>query len=176
MSDLNLPLGAAIDLPALCKSDCSYRLTLPRTLFTRLQDSCAQVCSDAALSVHFYRDLQGLNTLEGTICITVELICERCLQPYRHTLNAAFKSTCDLAKVKSLKLEDKVDVVDLDDKGELAFYDYLEDCLLLELPLVPRHDNEDECGMQGNEWVYGADEMPPVENPFAALKDLQLKS
>ena len=67
MSELNLPLGAKIDLPALCRNDSNYRLTLPQSLFTRLADSCAGLRSDATLEVHFYRDLQGLNTLEGTI-------------------------------------------------------------------------------------------------------------
>ncbi|MBU3827036.1 MAG: DUF177 domain-containing protein [Candidatus Anaerobiospirillum merdipullorum] len=176
MSELNLPLGAKIDLPALCRNDSNYRLTLPQSLFTRLADSCAGLRSDATLEVHFYRDLQGLNTLEGTIAITIDLICERCLQPFSYELNAKFKSTCDLAKVKSLRLEDKLDVVDLAADGMLDFYNYLEDCLLLELPIVPRHADEADCGMKGDSWAYGADEIPAKENPFAVLKDLQRKS
>ncbi len=169
---LDLPLGRNIDLALLCKSDSSYSLTLPRALFSRLEQSCAGIKDDPRLEVHFYQDLQGLNTIEGSISVTLSLVCERCLQPFDLKVQSSFKSTCDLEKARSLRLEDKLDIVDLDENGQFALYDYLEDCLLLELPLVPRHEDEAQCGVKGQSWSFGHDSQEP-QNPFAQLKQLK---
>ncbi len=168
---VNLPLGAQIDVRALAKGGSSYHLTLPHSLFTRLNEACQQVLSDVSLEVQFYQDLQGLNTLEGDLSVQVELICERCLQPFALTLASHFKSTPDAAKVRSLRLEDKADVLDLNAEGLLDFYAYLEDCLLLELPFVPRHADEKDCAVKGESWSFGREDIAAA-SPFAALKGL----
>lgn len=170
MSDFNLPLSARVDFAELARNKVEYTLTLPKAMFERLEGSCKGLLSDADLTVRFYKDLQGLNTIEGTISIKVNLMCERCLQTFEHELKARFKSTCDYQKAKSLRIEDKLDFADLDEDGMFALYEYLEDCLLLELPSVPRHEDEEQCGIKGDNWTYG--EVPKAENPFAALKGM----
>lgn len=169
MRDFNLPLSEKVDFHVLAKNEADYSLILPKAMFTRLADSCNALVSDAVLKVHFFFDLQGLACIEGNIKMTVNLTCERCLQPFDEELEAEFLSTCDEEKARSLRLEEKYDLVELEADGLFNLYAYLEDCLMLELPFAPRHpEDSEECGLQGDDWSFG--EEIKEENPFAALK------
>ncbi len=174
MRDFNLPLAWQVDFHALAKAEADYTLTLPQAMFERLAQSCDAVLGDAALHVRFFYDLQGLACIEGTIKIKVRLTCERCLNQFEQELSSSFNSTCDISRARSLRLEDKLDLVELNPDGSFDLYDYLEDCLLLELPFAPRHPSEEDCAVKGEDWSFG--EVPAEENPFAGLREMWSQS
>ena len=64
---------------------------------------------------------------------------------------------------------------DLDEDGLFNLYAFIEDSLLLELPTVARHENEDECDVKGTSWTYKDESAEEALNPFAVLKDLKGK-
>lgn len=170
MRNFNLPLAEQVDFYALAKAEADYTLTLPQAMFERLAQSCDGLIGDASLHVRFFYDLQGLACIAGTIKMVVLLTCERCLQQFEQELSATFNSTCDISRAQSLRLEEKLDLVELNEDGSFNLYDYLEDCLLLELPFAPRHLKEEDCGIKGENWTFG--ETAAEENPFAGLKDM----
>ncbi len=166
-------LKRKVNFYKLCATDMRYELKIKKGLLERLQKACHGVGDAGSLSISFYHDLQGLATVSGEISIEVELICQRCLKPYRIALHSKFCSTPDEAKAKSLRLEDKLDFIELDEDGQFDALSYLEDCLLLELPLVCEHENEEECSLKGRDWVFEDSEEMAKASPFAALQGLK---
>ena len=104
-----------------------------------------------------------------------DLICERCGKPFSTKIIAPFCVTSDKEKAAELKIEDRLDIVDLDEDGLFNLYAFIEDTLLLELPTVARHENEDECDVKGTSWTYKDESAEEALNPFAVLKDLKGK-
>ena len=168
-------LPERIDLGRLAEQDAVYETKLNHEIMTRLADACEEIEESALVKLHFYKDLQGLSTLEGEISCKLKLICERCGKPFSTVINAPFCVTCDKEKALELKIEDRLDIIDLDEDGLFNLYAFIEDSILLELPTVARHENEDECDVKGSSWTYKDESDEEVLNPFAVLKDLKGK-
>ena len=168
-------LPERIDLGRLAEQDAVYETKLNHEIMMRLADACEEIEEPALVKLHFYKDLQGLSTLEGEISCKLKLICERCGKPFSTVINAPFCVTCDKEKALELKIEDRLDIIDLDEDGLFNLYAFIEDSLLLELPTVARHENEEECDVKGSSWTYKDESDEEVLNPFAVLKDLKGK-
>ena len=105
---------------------------------------------------------------------TVSLVCQRCLQPYAQPLSVqrSLRFVRDEDLAAQLDADSDEDVLAM--SRSLDLRELIEDELLLELPLVPRHE---ECP----EPLVHADEELPEEaqedkpNPFAALAALKGK-
>ena len=168
-------LPEKIDLERLSEQDAVYETKLNHEIMTRLSDACEEIEEPALVKLHFYKDLQGLCTLEGEISCKLKLICERCGKPFSTKIIAPFCVTSDKEKAAELKIEDRLDIVDLDEDGLFNLYAFIEDSLLLELPTVARHENGDECDVKGTSWTYKDESAEEALNPFAVLKDLKGK-
>ncbi len=171
-----MPFNDEVDFDKLCQTEAHYAVSLDPSHFTRLCEDTLKITTPIETDFKFYYDLQGLRTIEGTIGCGVRLMCERCNTPFDTRIESHFKSTCDEKKASTLRLLDKVDLVPLNEHGLFDLKDYLEDCLLLEIPLAPVHDDPAACGL-GEEYVHVFGELPEAEstNPFAVLKDLKGK-
>ena len=91
-------LPERIDLGRLAEQDAVYETKLNHEIMTRLADACEEIEEPALVKLHFYKDLQGLSTLEGEISCKLKLICERCGKPFSTVINAPFCVTCDKEK------------------------------------------------------------------------------
>jgi uncharacterized protein len=104
---------------------------------------------------------------------TALLTCQRCLQPVLAPLQLArwFRFARDEDEAASLDIDSEDDVLAL--PRALDLQELVEDELLLELPLVPRHDVCPQAlPMPSNEDVEAA-EQEERPNPFAALAALK---
>ncbi len=149
-----------------------YDTLIDPSFLTRLSEACVSVDEPARAKFNFFRDLQGLRTIEGEISCNVTMRCQRCGGDVKLALRSKFRSTCDEAKAKSLRIDDRLDIVPVTPAGDFELLSYLEDCLLLELPYSPCHEEGDEeC--QSTAMSFG--EIPDEEesNPFAALGSLR---
>lgn len=173
MSLLSIPVF--IDFAKAVSLESSYESDIDEEYLPRLHEACGRVVRTVHASFHFYRDLQGLNTIKGTIDFLGEFTCERCGRKFQKEICASFESTIDEEKAKSLRLEDRLDIVENEPNGQFALLNYLEDCLLLEIPYAPVHESDDENCISATEWSYG--ELPDdgKSNPFAALASLKEK-
>jgi len=97
------------------------------------------------------------------------LRCQRCLQPLLEPLHVVrdFQFVADEAAAESLDNEAEHEVLVL--ARELDLHELLEDELLLDLPLVPRH----ETCPQPLVVVDGEQAAEPAASPFAALAALR---
>jgi uncharacterized protein len=98
---------------------------------------------------------------------TLPMACQRCLQRCDHELGLTrhFQFVPDEASAAELDGEVEHDVLVF--ARELDLHELLEDELLLDLPLVPRHD---VCPQP---LLAAPDALPAEEHPFAALAALR---
>lgn len=173
----NLAFSQVVNFDKLAEQNASYATTIDTEYLPRLKESCVKVLEPVKAQFKFYVDLQGMNTIEGNLETEVSFICQRCGKEYTQTLKASFLSTCDEEKAKSLQIEDKVDVVELNEDGTFNLLSFLEDCLLLEIPFITTHEEGSKECQEVDNLEFGKIEKSNEDNPFsqlAALKE-QLK-
>ena len=117
-------------------------------------------------------DPDGTRFLSGSIRGSVEVQCQRCLEPVDLLLNLEFR----LGMVKN-----HADIHRLHERYEplivgsepMSVADIVSDEVLLALPLVPAHADDGKC------YEFVKDYQPPQvekrENPFAKLAELKQK-
>jgi uncharacterized protein len=141
--------------------------------FERLRDSVSRPEGRAAVSLRF-GFAGAFPAAEGSVSAAVWLVCQRCLAEYEARLASpvriAFVDNDDAAAT----VPEDYEAVTVD-AGRLALADFVEDELLLALPLVPMHATPAECGVKREaaaEEAVPTVEKGPVQRPFAALQDL----
>ena len=169
-----LAFSPCVDFVQSVEQGLQYDTNISENLLPRLSECCSEILSKAHVKFRFYRDLQGLNTIEGEISCKVSFVCQRCGKPFEKTLSAKFCSTPDKEKACSLRIEDKLDIVELNSNGQFELLNYLEDCLMLEIPYVPKHDDDDPKCNDNTNWSFG-EIAQDKENPFARLAELKEK-
>ena len=141
----------------------------------RLSAAVADIDTEISVEVKFDRDAQGLYFFQGNLATSAKLICERCNEQFAHDIQVSFCYTPvkELTEEKLDELPDVYEPVEVNDHGEIELLDLFEDELILSLPIVALHAEED-CKIKADEMSYGvlepADERP---NPFAVLKELK---
>ncbi|NBI12331.1 23S rRNA accumulation protein YceD [[Haemophilus] felis] len=142
----------------------------------RLSESVSKVLSDAQVTLSFYIDPQKLVVMKGRATVDVELICQRCEQPFLQTLECDFcyspVANWDQADV----LPEIYEPIEFDPFGEIDLLGAIEDELILSLPIVPMHSSE-HCEVSVAEQVFGElpEELAKKPNPFAVLANLKQK-
>jgi uncharacterized protein len=158
---------------ATIRSD--YRGVILSSEMPRLLGVVADIAKEVDVEVKFAKDEQGLTYFQGHMACLTSLICERCNEVFEHPLDASF---C-FSPVQSAKeevedeLPDVYEPVEVNDQGEINLFQTLEDELILSLPIVALHAEED-CKQKRDKMSFGTIE--PVDerpNPFAVLKELK---
>jgi len=163
---------------------------LPVTDFSRLQDMLFYKTADdrkrdkTALNVTlvFDRTETGLPMVKGKIECDLDLHCQRCLKavnmPFETDLAVVFVTT----DVQAETLQEGFDTWLVEDNN-LFLQDFIEDEILLALPVVVSHEEHEKCqparelieALPEDAVADGSEDKQEKENPFAALKDLKLK-
>ena len=124
-------------------------------------------------SVQFAKDQQGLTVFRGNLSVAVNLVCQRCNETFKQPLSVDFCFSPVQRDEELEVLPEAYDPVEVDEYGMVNLLQLFEDELLVSLPLVPRHA-EDECSVSEDDMQFGKLE-PEHErpNPFAVLKELK---
>ena len=125
------------------------------------------------VDLRFGVDEQGINFLKGHLQTKLALECQRCMEPFIYEIISDFTlgivSTLDEADA----LPDCYEPALVKD-GKLALRELIEDEVILNLPIIPKHEPEN-CKMQLP--LAGEGQTEKGENPFHVLKSLKnLKS
>lgn len=125
-----------------------------------------------AVQLQFGVDEQGVTYLKGHLETKLTLQCQRCMEPYIYEIISDFV----LGIVSTL---DEIDALPdgyepaLAKEGQLALRELIEDELILNLPIIPKHEPE-VCKVQlplvNSGWEQGKG-----ENPFRVLETLKDK-
>ena len=158
---------------ATIRSD--YQGVMMSSDMDRLTGAVATVDQTIDAEVKFDKDAQGLNFFTGSLSTNVELICQRCNEQFAHSIHTTFcySPVKDLDDERVDELPEVYEPVQVNDHGEINLIQLLEDELILSLPIVALHAEED-CSVKRDNMQFGkiepADERP---NPFAVLKELK---
>ena len=138
----------------------------------RLSASVEAVNSSLIATLEFTRDQSRQPLVKGVAKISVDVICQRCLDPVSIEIEAAIA-------LQVIWSEDRIPNVSPDyepwivvDKiADLAVV--LEDELLLALPIVNYHDPDKCTGSALDSKAVANDEEAVADSPFSVLKQLK---
>lgn len=144
----------------------------------RLVESLTSDEGDVDVELQTGIDEQGLNYLKGQATVTISTICQRCNESMKIDLQSDFAFTPvreGFVEDEEYPLPEHYDTVEFNEFGEVLLRQLIEDELILSLPLIPKHDEQD-CPASGREMSFGEIEEEIVEekpNPFAVLQQLK---
>lgn len=107
---------------------------------------------------------ERLAAVEGRIAVTLDAVCQRCLQPMRLPLAVELKLV--FATGSSAPGGEGYEVWEVDEKGVRPL-DLVEETLIMALPLAARHGGGEACGGSPT----AADDAAESVRPFASLKE-----
>lgn len=146
----------------------------------RLTESLQDSEGDVRVSLEFGIDEEGIRNVRGHIQAEVVLECQRCLEPMRYAIDSEFALGMVRSTTEAETLPSHYEPLVLD--GDPLFLrDVLEDELLLALPIVARHA-QDECSVKLEQADAPAEQERPdtdtgpdekEKNPFSVLADMK---
>ncbi len=95
--------------------------------------------SIVAVSLNFSMDLDSLCCVKGNISTTLELICQRCLQPMDYHLNAEFEVSPVASDQQAERLPGQYEPL-WAPTGEINVAEWIAEEIHLALPLAPCHE------------------------------------
>lgn len=148
---------------------------VPVRQLPRLLEAVVEPGKDLCVEFRFKQDAGGRSFVELACQSVLILRCERCLGNIEFGLDLHHHLT--LIDAKSEQEPQIDDVVIVEEEG-LFLRNVLEDEILLDLPLIPRHSNVEACDQAMNVWIKSpvdpetpSQEMAP--NPFEILRTLK---
>lgn len=117
-------------------------------------------------------DKQGITYLKGHLKARLSLQCQRCMEPYIYEIISDFILGIVNTDDEANALPESYGPV-LTKEGYLALRDLIEDEVILNLPIIPKHE-ADECKLKmplaDAEWQEKKE-----GNPFKVLESLKVK-
>lgn len=139
----------------------------------RLGASLSNDEGDVQVELSFGEDEEGTLCVRGEVRATLELICQRCLQPVQILVNPAV-SLALVSAGETDKVDRQFEPLTADNQA-VRVADLVEDELILALPLVPMHDHT-QCAIPQRYGVPDGAESEESDNPFSVLSTLKPKS
>ncbi|ODN43537.1 YceD family protein [Piscirickettsia litoralis] len=170
-------LPQQIDIVKSCQNRTRFTGQVPLAKLPRLGDMLAgqhgNINADFVCSV----DEQGLLYFDGAIEASLELSCQRCLDIYNEQVAGDFCFSPVYGEQEAKRLPESYEPVVIEESGVISLYELIEDELIVNMPLVPKHPIED-CKANGYTRAFGDDQVEEVvekPNPFALLESLKVK-
>ena len=138
----------------------------------RLLAVCENNSGQVKVDVNFDVDERGLVVISGTGSASVSLTCQRCTEAFEQALEVTFTFSPVKNPDAAAELPSYYDAIELDENGEVNLRELVEDELMLEIPLIPRHSVEDCHAPADSVWGELPEELDKP-NPFDVLKQLK---
>ena len=142
--------------------------TVPMVRLGRLAEQLLSADQQVDVELGFYLRRKR-PSVRGRASVTVELTCQRCLEPMALTLDVRIDAMI-VGTEDAVSLEAHEDGIVCEDK-RISIADLIEDDLLMDLPISPRHEQCAEVYV-ANFGSPDEDEIlnrPEVNRPFADL-------
>lgn len=174
MQKVRIPIS--VDPVKSAQKRLTYEGLVPSVNMQRLGEAVINTPQDIEVSLQFDVDQQRISFFAGHAEATVGVICQRCNQPMQLNLEANFAYAPLTKRQSEEKIPEAYEPVELNETGEVMLHDVVEDELLLAMPIVTMHEQED-CEVDRDAMKFG--ELPPEAeeetNPFKVLQGLKRK-
>ncbi|MBT8130648.1 MAG: DUF177 domain-containing protein [Gammaproteobacteria bacterium] len=159
-----------LSLDRLAAGKVEIDTEIPVTALPRLESAVLPGTSDVAIKMTLQESAKGIVLVDGRIRLELKLACQRCLDamsvPVDNTVRLALLQREEQEAFLPAGYESLLIV-----GNEVRVADLVEDEILLELPIAPRHRVQD-CGPL-NESVQSLKKTTTETNsPFAGLADI----
>lgn len=159
---------AEITLPKAAELDQHIEGQIPLTDFPRLGELLTKENQgDAVFQMNFSLDREKRVLVKGDVKATLKLICQRCLQSYAHAIHSEFSLVAVDDLAGAVQLDKRYEAVLLRDH-KLQVAEVLEDELLLDFPIVPKHP-VGECEVL----LEAHSEESQSNHPFSSLEQFK---
>lgn len=135
----------------------------------RLRDAVSDIDGAVGVSLCFQKE-GGIRTVRGKLQVALVLCCQRCLQPMNWRADVDVATRFELAHNGSAKNESDLESIRLDDDESTSLRELVEDEILLAMPQIARHDEQDCSSLPQPEAPL---DEAPRKNPFAVLAGLK---
>lgn len=156
----------------LAKAGRSIQGLVQLSEMTRLSEALFASGGEAAVSMDFHLDEEGHVVIDLTVKSLLPLGCQRCLSAYEHSVDMHQSMSPVTSPEEAERLPSHLEpfllVGDFIETSE-----FIEESLLLEVPIVPMHDSEDCQGAPQTQKAEEVGEVQQRENPFAVLAGLK---
>lgn len=143
---------------------------IPPDQLSRVGEAVDALAGAVKVELQFGIEGGGVRTLHGTVLAQVELVCQRCLTPLAHAVNASVAVGMVADDEQSAKLPQRLEPW-LADAEAADLYALIEDELLLALPMIALHPPAECPG--ASSYATGAAVADTRRNPFAVLAQLK---
>lgn len=132
-----------IDTFEFCRTNSSQQGVTPVAEMARLAKECADKSGEITWNAVGATHKLGIPQMTLSVSGNVQLVCQRCLQPYAHHLDSSTvlmlgKDDADADEIEERIDDESIDVIVGSRSMELMYL--VEDEALLALPQSPRHD------------------------------------
>jgi len=162
-----------LDIGALADGRAEIDFSIPLKHFPRVLPLLAAPEGEAVGRVDFAREGR-IAVADVTVKAEVTLLCQRCLAPLNWPVATQGRAAVVATAAEAERVPEALETV-LAPEYRISIRDLVEEELLLALPLVPRHEN-DECAGEraGATQGQGSDAEPAGEThrPFGQLGEL----
>ncbi len=140
---LNNPAPTYVQPIRFAKQAARLKTHLNLAVFPRLQEMLYEKQGEVTVDLHFGQDQDQHYYIRGELTTTFHLQCQRCMQPMDYQLRAEVYLSPLFNDAESKTLPEQYEPLLLQE-DKIALVDLVEEELLLNLPLVPKHE-EGEC-------------------------------
>jgi len=161
--------GFVIDAFEFCRTNGYREGVTPVAEMTRLAADCANASGEIRWSIQGGATPQGYPSMTLSVAGTVQLVCQRCLQPFGYDIDSSTmlvlgRDDEEADQIEEILDDERIDVIVGSTSCDIR--DLLEDEALLALPQSPKHEVCPETTLLGNL-------KPEKVSPFAGLKNLK---
>jgi uncharacterized protein len=167
-------LPALIDPIQLAQAGARLRGHLPVGCMPRLSELLVDTHGDVAVDIESGRDMSGVSFMDLTVAAALTLRCQRCLEAMRYPVSRRQRLGLVTSQAAAERLPDEFEPL-IVTAEPMSLSDIVEDELILALPIVAAHDQNQACSGRA---VLRAAAQPVTEergNPFDVLAGLKDK-
>ena len=133
------------DLESLADRGVTLRGELAIEVLTRLKGLLHSDAGSVSATLDFEQRTDGWLGVELDYRAAVDLVCQRCLEPFRHELADNVNVVMADAAALPAATPEGFEPFELVD-GRFQPAELIEDELIVAIPLVPKHERVEDCG------------------------------
>lgn len=137
-------LPKTIDPCKLARQGMQFEGSLPLNHFSRLKGVISDDHGEVKANLHFIRNEDGRTILKGHAEVICKMVCQRCLDIADIPVYTDIKLMAVWTDRQASALSSEYEPLFLQD-DPIELVQLLEDELLLALPLIPYHDDREQC-------------------------------
>jgi uncharacterized protein len=164
------PGSEPLDVDRLADEHADVEFSVPIAELPRLRSRLAGADGTVQGDVHFAREA-GLAVADLRVRGTATLQCQRCMQSMQAPVETRTRVALIPTEADASRVPEELEPM-LAPGGRIGVRDLVEEELMLFFPIVPMHENADEC-VGSSAAPGGAEPRPgPTHKPFEQLQEL----